>query len=148
MCSLGDRGQTELQPVFACGPCGDKGLPLRAVKLFHARGGMTGEARTAVLPKADLGARSPAHLRHSRSRSARSAILKGFRRRPFGRLCGTRGPAFESLVRRKPRGGRALFWRALWGFQARGGSRMSRRARKAAGIAAGSRDDGLFVGGG
>jgi len=148
MCSLGDRGQTELQPVFACGPCGDKGLPLRAVKLFHARGGMTGEARTAVLPKADLGARSSAHLRHSRSRSARSAILKGFRRRPFGRLCGTRGPAFESLVRRKPRGGRALFWRALWGFQARGGSRMSRRGRKAAGIAAGSRDDGLFVGGG
>ena len=42
---------------------------------------------------------------------------EGFGRRPCaGRPCEMRGPAFESLPRRKPRGGRALFgWAAIYG---------------------------------
>ena len=49
--------------------------------------------------------------------------MKGFGRRPLvGRSCRERGPAFESLPRRKPRAGRGavLVGRDLWGFEDRG----------------------------
>ena len=49
------------------------------------------------------------------------ASAKGFGRRPFATVGLGPGPAFESLPRRKPRGGRGTVWRArLWGFEDRG----------------------------
>src|ERR1700727_2503432 len=49
-----------------------------------------------------------------------AALLKGFGCRPFADARGRRGPAFESLVRRKPRGGRGAVGGELWGFEGRG----------------------------
>ena len=46
-----------------------------------------------------------------RPRSATSALLKGFGCRPFAGALGLgAGPGSESLVRRKPRGGRGAVW--------------------------------------
>ena len=47
--------------------------------------------------------------------------MKGFGCRPSVTVGLGRGPASESLPRRKPRGGRGTVWRAgLWGFEDRG----------------------------
>src|SRR6185437_9592320 len=49
---------------------------------------------------------------------------EGFRSpAPCRRVMRALGPAFESLPRRKPRGGRALLGRELWGFA--GGGRLA-----------------------
>ena len=67
--------------------------------------------------------------------------VKGFGRRPLRTVVRDRGPASESLPRRKPRGGRGTVWRArLWGNEDRGrlasaasaavGARCFRRKRR------------------
>jgi hypothetical protein len=64
--------------------------------------------------------------------SAMSALLKGFGRRPLHDGWGSRrGPASESLARRKPRGGRALFGGARpMGISRSPADRMRRRAAR------------------
>ena len=54
-------------------------------------------------------------------------MVKGFGRRPLaGRSCGIGGPAFESLPRRKPRGGRGCLLARRYGdLWIGGGSRAS-----------------------
>jgi hypothetical protein len=52
-----------------------------------------------------------------------AALIRGFWTPAlFGTWCEMRGPAFESLPRRKPRGARAVIRRELWGFEGRGRS--------------------------
>ena len=55
----------------------------RRSSLFRARNGTAAVARTPVLPEATLIGSLSAQLRRPRPRSATSAILKGFGRRPF-----------------------------------------------------------------
>jgi hypothetical protein len=78
-----------------------------------------------------------------------SAILKGFGRRPFAGALGLgAGPASESLVRRKPRGGRGAVWLggSYGDFGVAEGSPMWRRGWKAAGVIVRSEHDALFRG--
>jgi hypothetical protein len=91
----------------------------------------------------------PAQLSRPRTRSAMSAKLKGFGRRPFAGALGLgAGPASESLVRRKPREGRGAVWLggSYGDFGVADGSPMWRRGWRAAGVIVRSEHDALFRG--
>src|SRR5271157_3682929 len=70
-------------------------------------------------------------------------FTEGFR---TAALCRRAGPASESLVRRKPRGGRGAVWvGATYGdFAVADGAPMWRRGPEAAGVIGGSEDGELF----
>jgi hypothetical protein len=90
-----------------------------------------------------------AQLRRPLPRSAMSAVLKGFGRRPFAGALGLgAGRASESLVRRKPRGGRGAVWLggSYGDFGVAEGSPMWWRGWKAADVIVRSEHDALFRG--
>ena len=74
-----------------------------------------------------------------------SGLLKGFGRRPFAGGRGSTGPAFESLVRRKPRGGRGAVWLGgTYGdLKVADGSDAPPRGPEAPGVIDASEDDEL-----
>jgi hypothetical protein len=83
------------------------------------------------------------------AQSAMYALLKSFGCRPFAGAPGLgAGPASESLVRRKPRGGSGAGWLgASYGdLKVADGSAIWRRGRDAAGVGVGSEHDALFRG--
>ena len=92
-------------------------------------------AQTPVLPEATAVGALTAQLRHPLRGLLRPQILKGFGRRPFAGALGLgAGPASESLVRRKPRGGRGAVWLgASYGdLKVADGSRVRLRGPEAA----------------
>jgi hypothetical protein len=106
---------------------------------------MTAIARTPVLPEATRVGALSAQLRRLRPRSATAGLLKGFGTPALCRGAGLyAGPAFESLVRRKPRGGRDAVWLgASYGdLKIADGSQMWLRGPEAAHLIDGNRDDG------
>jgi len=80
----------------------------------------------------------------------RFGMAEGFRTPALCRRVGLgAGPASESLVRRKPRGGRALFgWarRDLWGFGVADGTLVGLRGPVTRVVWGGSEDAGVFEG--